>query len=162
MFNKRKLTLTAVVTAGLLINFSSIAATDEVMTIHFSSNEVVFQPNVGGEAVTLTLSCAGGAYVQQEYPGTEAIVWALVDQDDLPIDDGLCKYEARIHPTMDKAAVQAAEESADDRIAEQLAQLEQIQTMVVNGSFDIVGGQIVDPGVTEDIDTAYDQVQDGE
>jgi hypothetical protein len=163
MSHKRRLTLLGI-TSGLLLIASPVqwAGAEEAISTDFSPVEVVFQPNIWAEAVTLTVSCAGGAYIQQEYLGSAAVSFEPVDQDGLPIEDDLCKYEVRVHPVVDKAAMKAAAESDDGRIAELLAQLEQMQTVVVSGSFDIAGGQIVDPGVTEDTETAHDQVRDGE
>lgn len=116
---------------------------DGVLVVSFEGASALFHPIIGGEAVSLSVSCAAGAYIQKEYAGTPTIIFELIDQDGLPIADGLCRWEARIHPPVDWQTVRRVEETGDDRLVQRLADLAQRQTVVRSGSFEVADGVIV-------------------
>lgn len=162
MLNKRQV---IAITSGLFLVASSAqgANPDDVLRVDYGTSDVVFQPNVHGQGVTLTISCAGDTYLRQFYPGTAPVSFSLIDQDGLPIQDGLCKYEVRIHPILDNATAEASAGSNGEREAERLGQVEEMQTIVASGAFMIEAGQIiVQPPRADDDDSAYDAQPVGE
>lgn len=146
-------TVTRVTALGLLAALATMAAApaesprahemEEALGVTLNSASALFHPRIGGEAVSLTVSCAAGAYVHEEYAGTPTITFELIDQDGLPIADGHCRWEARIHPPVDRDAARQAEEADDDRLVQWLAEFAQSRTVVKSGSFEVAAGAIV-------------------
>lgn len=119
------------------------AAPGEAVAVQFGAGQVTFQPRVAGDAVSATLSCADGTYVQRELSGVVSLSLPLTAADGRPVADGRCKYEVRVHPAVDHEALRAAEEADDDATLERLSRLEQEQTVVVTGTFQVLGGTVV-------------------
>lgn len=146
----------------ITINFSVVvgvfvlgtAAADDAVTVYLEPTNAVFQPNVAGETVTLTVSCSGGTYVQEEFRGTAPVSFNLRDEQGQIIEDDRCKYEVRIQPAVDEAAVKAAMDAGNDDLVEELDRAEQKQTVIVRGSLAIVSGTIVVPNVEPDADSS--------
>ena len=129
--------------AVLLLGIGTGSANDEAVTVHMSPSELWVEPHIAGEAVSLTVSCANGTYVAGEYDMDERPAFQPVDENG-PLADGPCKYEVRICPSMDWAAMAAAQASDDDAMAERLAREEAEQMVTVSGGFEVLDGQIVD------------------
>ena len=114
----------------------------EAVAVALSGSQVLFTPRVDGEAVTVTLSCADGTYLQREYEGVGPVALPLVSEEDRPIADGRCKYEVLVHPFVDREAMRAAQEAGDFATVERLSRIEQERMEIVTGSFEVAGGAI--------------------
>lgn len=112
------------------------------VAVEASGSQVLFQPRVNGEGVSVTLSCADGTYLQREYEGVGAVSLPLVSDEGRPVVDGRCKYEVIVHPFVDWEAMRAAEEAGDFATVERLSRIEQEQMEIVTGLFDVAGGAI--------------------
>lgn len=136
-------TLGAVTLILSLSSFSTGANQSEqsYSQVRWSSNQVVFQSTVSVAAQTLTVSCDGGVYFQNEFQGTEMVSFSTFDKDGIAIADGQCNYQLYMHPAdIDEGA---NVEPGNDKLMESIARIEQENTHVLTGSFKIVGGNIV-------------------
>lgn len=114
----------------------------EPVALELGATAVTFAPRVVGEAVSLTVGCTDGTYLERAGREVAPVRVELVSGDGSPVGDGLCKYELRVHPPVDHEAVRAAEEADDDRRLEELARQEEAATVTVRGSFRVEQGVI--------------------
>lgn len=117
-------------------------APPEAVAVVLGTGQVLFTPRVDGEAVTVTLSCADGTYVQREYEGVVAVSLPLVSDEGQPVADGRCKYEVLVHPFVDREALRAAEEAGDFATVERLSRIEEERMEIVTGLFEVADGAI--------------------
>jgi len=117
-------------------------APPEAVAVELGTGQVLFTPRIDGEAVTVTLSCADGTYVQREYEGVAAVSLQIVSEEGQPVADGRCKYEVLVHPFVDHEVLRAAEEAGDFATVERLSRIEQERMEIVTGLFEVAGGAI--------------------
>jgi len=114
-------------------------ADEPVATVSLGSSEIFFDPVLTGENLSLTVGGEGGLYVQMDFNDGET---PSFQTSSLP--DGNYKYELRTIPETDLEALAEAEQNGDVQSIAENSRAEQEQMIVQSGSFEIVGGQIIE------------------
>ncbi len=117
----------------------------EPVAVDMSPGQITFQARVPGESASLRVSCSDGTYIEREYPNTGVVSFVPVNEKGQVVAAGPCKYEFRIHPVVNREAVDAAYAAGDERRLRELWEAAAKQAYVSSGTFEVVGGLIVAP-----------------
>jgi hypothetical protein len=117
---------------------------DPLATMTIEAGVIFWEAQAENGGLSLTIAGPGDFYLQQEYESGARPTFAPVDSAGNPLPDGNYTYELRFLPVMGKAL------SRDDEAQRDVAAMKDAgKALVQSGSFSILSGGFVIPGVAE-------------